>query len=278
MNKLNQENFCFIIPTFNPNKNFDDVIKNISKLKAKIFIFDNNSKNKKYLENKKDLEIKYSKYNHGYGYAINFFIKKYFNKYDWFCMLDQDSLLDINYISFLNERFNFGSDKLGLIGTNVRYKNLDKNLLNFDLKKDFHRKKTLICSGTFISKNIIEKFGYLKESFFMEYIDVEYCLRIEKGGYSNFISSYPFLNQEFGNNQRNIFFGREISVDNHIPERYFYRSHNLKYCIRYYLFHETKEVFLHISNFIKMYFKIILFENSKLKKTYFIIKGFLKKL
>ena len=40
------------------------------------------------------------------------------------------------------------------------------------MKTNFYEKKTLICSGTFINKNLIEKFGYLKDEFFMEYIDV----------------------------------------------------------------------------------------------------------
>ena len=278
MDKFNSKNYCFIIPTYNPNKNFKDVIKKLSKLKAQIFLFDNNSKDKKYLENIRDIEIEYSNQNYGYGYGINFFIKKYYNKFEWFGMLDQDSLLNEKYINFINEKFNFDENNVGLIGTNVKYRNLNKKLINLDLKKDFHRKKTLICSGTFINKSLIEKFGYLKESFFMEYIDVEYCLRLEKSGYSNFITSYPFLNQKFGNNQKKYFFGRLLNIDNHNPERYFYRSHNLKYCIKFYLFHETAEVLLHIFNFFKMYLKIILFENFKLKKTYLIFKGFIKKL
>ena len=60
------------------------------------------------------------------------------------------------------------------------------------MKTNFYEKKTLICSGTFINKNLIEKFGYLKDEFFMEYIDVEYCLRMEKNGYTNYITSFPF--------------------------------------------------------------------------------------
>ena len=48
------------------------------------------------------------------------------------------------------------------------------------MKTNFYEKKTLICSGTFINKNLIEKFGYLKDEFFMEYIDVEYCLEWKK--------------------------------------------------------------------------------------------------
>ena len=83
----------------------------------------------------------------------------------------------------------------------------------------------------------------------MEYIDVEYCLRLEKVVILIF-KSYPFLDQEFGNNQKN-FFGKTFSVDNHNPREIFYRSHNLKYCVKFYFFHETKEVLLHIYNFLK---------------------------
>ena len=121
MDKFNSKNYCFIIPTYNPNKNFEDVIKKLSKLKAQIFLFDNNSNNKKYLKNIKDLEIEYSNQNYGYGYGINFFIKKYFNKFEWFGMLDQDSLLDEKYINFINEKFNFDNN-VGLI---VRMLNIE---------------------------------------------------------------------------------------------------------------------------------------------------------
>ena len=279
MNKLNHKNYCFIIPTYNPSKKLKEVINNILVLNVKILIFDNNSESKENLMfNHQNIEIKHCKENLGYGYAINYFIKKYISKFEWFCMLDQDSILDSNYILHIINKFNFDKDNIGLIGSNVKYNNLNKNILNLDLKNNFHKKKTLICSGTFINKNLIKKFGFLKEDFFMEYIDVEYCLRIEKNGYSNYITSFPFLIQEFGNNEIYKIFGKKFSVDNHKPERYFYRAKNLKYCVKNYFFNSKIETLIHILNFFKMYVKILLFEDFKIKKTYLILKGFLTKI
>ena len=278
MNKLNSKNYCFIIPTYNPNKRFNEVINNILGLNVKIFIFDNNSQFKENLIfNHKNIEIKHSKENLGYAFGINYFIKKYISKFDWFCMLDQDSMLNSNYIGHIINKFDFYKDNIGLIGTNIKYKNLNKNILKLSMKTNFHEKKTLICSGTFINKNLIEKFGYLKDEFFMEYIDVEYCLRMEKNGYTNYITSFPFLVQEFGNNEIYKIFGKKISVDNHKPERYYYRAKNLKYCVKNYFFYLKKETLIHIYNFLKMYLKIIIFEDYKIKKTYLILKGFLIK-
>ena len=62
MNKLNSNNYCFIIPTYNPNKRFKEVINNILDLNVKIFIFDNNSQFKENLKfNHKNIEIKHSR-------------------------------------------------------------------------------------------------------------------------------------------------------------------------------------------------------------------------
>ena len=52
---------------------------------------------------------------------VNFFIKKYFNKFEWFGMLDQDSLLDVKYINFINEKFNFDNNNRLLNDKGVPY-------------------------------------------------------------------------------------------------------------------------------------------------------------
>ena len=102
MNKLNSKNYCFIIPTYNPNKRFNKVINNILDLNVKIFIFDNNSQFKENLI----LIIKILRSNIvkkilSYAFGINYFIKKYISKFDWFCMLDQDPMLNSNYIGHI---------------------------------------------------------------------------------------------------------------------------------------------------------------------------------
>ena len=242
-----------------------------------IFIFDNNSKKLDHLK-KLDIEIHFNKINKGYAFAINFFIKKYINQYDWFCMLDQDSILDLDYFNYINEHLNQSKLKLGLIGSNIIYKSLNKNIIEFKNQKKFHEKETLICSGTLINKYIIKKNGYLNEKLFMEYIDVEYCLRVQKNGYKNYITHKPFLIQEFGENKSNFFFGRRVNVDNHEPIRYFYRSRNFKYCLSKYFLSSKKECLLHLYNFIKMYIKVILYEEQKIKKTYYLFKGFFTKI
>lgn len=278
MNKIDNKNLCFIIPTYNPSKNFHDVIKKILKFKAKIFIFDNHSENKTYLNKLEGIEIEYSNANYGYGHGINFFLKKYINRFQWFCMLDQDSILDINFFEYVNQYIDIKNKFIGLIGTNVCYKGTNKNLLNLDIAKSFYYQKTLICSGSIISKEHIKKVGFLKSDFFMEYIDVEYCLRLESNGFKNVISSKVFLIQEFGKNEIINFFGRVISIDNHNPMRYFYRARNLKYCMIKYFKTQKKVILIHIYNFIKMLIKILIFERQKFPKIFQILRGFFKNL
>ena len=278
MNNITPNNICFIIITYNPQKDFEDNIKPLLKYNKQVYIFDNNSNKKNVLKNLKNIEVFFCNKNQGYASGINYFIKKKINDHEWFCMLDQDSILDLKYLEYINKFVDFTKSNIGLIGTNVKYKNMNKKLINFKTSKKVIRQKTLICSGTLINRSIIKKFGYLKDDFFMEYIDVEYCLRIEKQKYSNYITNTAFLNQSFGNNEKYYFLGKQISIDNHEPIRYFYRSRNFKYCIKKYFTYETKEILIHMFNFFKMYTKIVFFENYKLKKTYFIIKGLLTKL
>ena len=141
LNNIKPDNTCFIIPTYNPPINLEDNIKSLIKYNQQIYIFDNNSIDKDNLKKLKNIEIFFSNTNYGYAYAINYFIKNKINDFEWFCMLDQDSKLNLDYFDYLNKYFDFKKKNTGLIGTNVKYKDFDKNLLNFKTNKKILEKK-----------------------------------------------------------------------------------------------------------------------------------------
>ncbi len=81
----------------------------------------------------------------------------------------------------------------------------------------------IIASGSLISLKNINEIGLMKEDFFIDYIDVEWCLRAKQIGYKLYMLPNVTMIHSIGDKRIN-FFGRSISV--HTPLRRYYLIRN----------------------------------------------------
>jgi rhamnosyltransferase len=140
-------------------------------------------------------------------------------------------------------------------------------------------KKTTIVSNIATSGNLLNLAAYKNvgpylDELFIDYVDVEYCLRLNNDGYKVIRLNNAILKHNLGNIDKRRFLFRKVAVTNHSPLRLYYRTRNRFYVLRKYKF---KFPLFSVYNFFRLFMeilKIICFESERLKKIRMIKKGY----
>lgn len=261
---------CAVIILYNPDQN---VINNISSYiydLDKLYIIDNSDEKDIILVNKlkEYLNICYidNHGNKGIAYALNVgctaAIK---NGYKWVLTFDQDSLVSLGMIE---ELLKYKANNVAIISP-----------FHADKYFPFNKTDTMIqevlsvaTSGNLLNLEIFEKIGRFEEKLFIDYVDIEYCLRANTSGYKILLVNNAILKHKLGEISQHEFLGKKFYTSNHNYLRRYYNARNRVYVYRKYSFYhdyikEDKKTFL------KEVVKIVLFEKDKVKKVYYILLG-----
>lgn len=236
-------NTAAIIVTYNPDINL--LNKCLSRLHGigKIQIFDNQSSNLCQIYTLKRLypalSILESSYNIGLAKAQNLACKSN-STYKFFLFLDQDSVPSLNYLEDLvtfsqQNNIDFSQNVLTPIcidsssGLMYPLVFLDqfrgtRHVREIQPDQEMYFPDILISSGTFISVESFFRSGGFIDSFFIDYIDTEWSLRLKSIGLLIVASPKIYLMHRIGDVKID-FFGRSVPVDS--PIRKFYRLRNL---------------------------------------------------
>lgn len=87
----------------------------------------------------------------------------------------------------------------------------------------------IITSGTLLTISVFEAVGPMREDFFIDGIDIEWCFRAGSLGYEVFCLKNVKIGHALGDGRRR-FLGREMSI--HSPLRNYYMLRNLLYMAR----------------------------------------------
>ncbi len=241
-----KESILAIIITFNPDLiHFSNFITKLSNQFSKILIIDNDSKNYKDITHcveslKASCEINFIKNLSNIGLAsaqnqgAKFVIE---NSYEAFCIFDQDSDIDTNYLDVMVADYNTlvsRGESVGTIGpcivdrsTGLSYPVTIYNgvLLNrYTLKgNEIAECSFIISSGSLIPRGSLTEVGLFLDILFINYIDIEWCFRSRFKGLKVFTSNNTKLTQDVGL-YRKMILGRSIPVHN--PIRRYYAARN----------------------------------------------------
>lgn len=279
-----------IIVTYNPS---EAIFKTISKLETqvdKIYIIDNNStqKNKLYnLKLKEKTKIIFNQKNIGLAAAQNIGIKEaILEEMNWVLFLDDDSEIENNFIFEMKEAYlNSNQKEIGILAANILYKDVNKKTYYpletkfFIKRKEFENELYLdnvifaISSGSLVKIEAIKKIGLLCEEFFIDSIDLEYCLRMNLNGYKIRVVKKAKLYQRIGFLVEKKIMKFKIYPTNHNPKRHFTQFRNAIWVWKKYIKKYPK--FIIYSILIKIYqvFRIVIFEDDKLLRVKYIFKG-----
>jgi rhamnosyltransferase len=85
---------------------------------------------------------------------------------------------------------------------------------------------TLITSGTLIPSDVIQRVGPMREDFFIDHVDIEWCHRARSLGYSLFGTGWATMYQRMGEAQLRVWYLRWRYESEYSPVRIYYRLRN----------------------------------------------------
>lgn len=279
-----------VVVSYNPENSFNDKITQLSEFLDLVVVVDNNSTNKEILNDltKENIIILHNDENYGLAKALNqgcdILVS---NKCSHGLLLDQDSNIDDVSINYLFEKISTNS--YGLVGPQIILR-VGNNYIetNYLIKTKLFFKKVIanndievlinITSGSVIDLKIWEEIGRFWEGLFIEGIDDEYCLRLNKFGFKVIIDPRAKLYQVYGE-QKHI---RKLGVNwyptNHSPLRIEYLYRNKVIIMKKYFFDQKQYVIFQILSLFKRMITILVAEDQRILKIKKILGGISKGL
>jgi len=272
-----------VIVTYNAGMEIIENAKQVKKNVDELLIVDNGSgpetkKHLKSLENVQGISINYLTENMGIAYALNTaFHCSEDNNYQWVLTMDQDSRISEgmvqNMLGAYNELSQEEKEKVAILVPSYceeRFYN-KQDLVEADVP--YTKVLTEITSGNLVKTDIFKSIGYLKDEFFIDYVDHEFCLRINRMGYEILKINNAFMLHNLGNKTDNSMGKIKMFSSNHSPVRRYYMTRNRLWVWKEYLKIYPQWVKEDRFKFIREIIKIILFEESKFCKIKMITEG-----
>jgi len=260
---------------YNPEKDVYSNIKSYVNQVEKLYIVDNsNIQVKEVIDNLRlhpEVEFIDNKDNIGIAAALNKSARKAIEDgFELLLTMDQDSRISDNLVyEMLNE---FEKDeKIGVLSPFVVHMENPRKPLTNGLEKI----TVAMTSGCIIKLSAYKEIGEFLEKFFIDYVDNEFCLRMQLAGYKVLLLNSVFVYHRLGAAKPRFFLSSYVFPTNHPSLRWYYMTRN-----RLYVYDKYKEQFPDYVRFdkkvfLKFFIKILLYENEKLKKIKMMIKGYI---
>lgn len=254
-------------PTSKDIENINTYIDEIDKL----YVIDNTEgkqtepllpKNKKIVYLSKPSNI-------GVGKALNIGAKMALKDgFEWLLTNDQDTTFKKGTLKQLKKRIEKeNTEKIAIITPWHKTKLKDPRPKQDDDPHD------VMTSGNLLNLKIWKKIGGFKEWFFIDGIDIEYCMNIHLHGYKILRVASLEINHNLGDLFYKTFRGSLYLCTNHPPIRRYYIMRNYYYIAQMYMDYDP-EYCLNLVAAQKHNMKgVLLFEKQKMKKIAMYIKG-----
>lgn len=261
-----------VIITYNPdlnllNKNINSfidsvdsviIVDNGSKIVEELFLLE--SDKIKVLSNKSNLGMA-----DGLNRALLYAQEKHF---DFVLTMDQDSFFENATIQDL--LLGFKNDKTAIVCPSLK----DMNSNQFvTVPEEYVEIFTAITSGCLCNVAILKLVGGFDSKMFIDYVDFELCLRLQKNDFKIIQSQHSVLCHHLGESKIHYFFGMPIICTNHSPLRRFYYARNKIYIYKKYFLTFPLFVIRDILSFGKTILIILFYEKLKMEKSKMIFKG-----
>jgi rhamnosyltransferase len=137
----------------------------------------------------------------------------------------------------------------------------------------FQEKTVALQSGSLFSRLALKDLGLFDESFFIDYVDFEFCLRLRKHGFRIVEATGAAIYHRVGTPTRHTFLGMACTVFNHSPLRRYYAARNRLQVYRRYVLSDPRWIGHDMWSWFKEIVKLVLFESDRLEKLAFVAKG-----
>lgn len=258
-------------PTIEKIKNIDSYINDLEIL----FVIDNSDKKDNsiidILKSKEKVCYIDNQWNKGIANGLNVGAQKAIeNGYDWLFTIDLDSKVTPDMIASLVECLNFYDlNKIGIIAP-IHQNKFNKHSEKSKNKEKYSKILTTMTSGNLLNLNIYKKVGPFMEKLFIDSVDNEYCLRLNKNGFLVIQANEAILEHNLGK-QKNFFL---FFPTNHSPLRRYYITRNRLFVNELYKKDFSAFCKSESRRFYKDLIKILIAEDQKWLKIKAIIQGY----
>lgn len=261
-----------VVVFYNPSKENIDNIKNFEKSVDVVYVVDNSEDDT--IRLKDTNKIKYIKLyeNKGIATALNIGAKNAIKDgFKWLLTLDQDSKITSSIVDKMKDFIekNKNNKKIGIVSP---YHDIKSDEIIKDV--EFEKQLEVMTSGNIINLDIYQKVDGFKDWLFIDCVDTDYCMNLNKQGYEVLRLNKVVMPHNLGNLEEHIFLGKKYPCYNHNPIRRYYIVRNNLYINSMY-----KDLYPEYCNHLIRVQKgqvkrILLFEKDKLRKLKMMYKGY----
>jgi len=184
---------------------------------------------------------------------------------DWLLTMDQDSRFEKDSISKMVEYcVNLQDDKVIIVAPEP----IDMELVYRKRKENLFT-HIVLTSGSMLNLKLYQKNGPFREDFFIDYVDIEYCLRAKRNRLTVLTLKGVIMEHQLGKPRKVLFF----TPTNHTSIRRYYITRNRIAVWREYYAVDPDYVRFDMACFVRETAKILLAEDRKLEKIQMIMKG-----
>jgi rhamnosyltransferase len=250
---------CAVVVTFNPAVDFPDNLSSLSTQVNKVFVVDNSNDIESQSAITKlqsgHISVITNRKNLGIAAALNIGCRKARDEgFQWVLTMDQDSMPGPEMVKTLSLKLSCHPDQsnIATIGPDIIEEGDDEKV-NKWLKRSrffpiFYSRVTCdladnelledvtftITSGALLNLELWETLGCFKEELFIDYVDIEYCLRSIQHGYKNLVCCSAKLFHHIGKRKKFEVLGHNLSPTHHPPSRIYYMYRNKIFMYRNY--------------------------------------------
>jgi len=207
----------------------------------------------------------------GIARALNLGVEEAIKRsFQWVMTLDQDSEITEGMLERMWEAIqDHGHEKIALIAP---YQRLETDNFFADMP-EYEFPLFVMTSGNLLDVSTYQTVGPFDEQLVLDYVDHDYCLRLQLNGYKILRANRAVLNHKLGEGRRHRLFGRDEVSSNHSPLRRYYMTRNRLYTAFQYRKTFPRYFRREIRHFFRDIVMITLFEKEKYLKFRMMVKG-----
>lgn len=274
---------CAVVITFFPDAGFPERLKKIAAQVSRVIVVDNGTTGESKLNLEMALGVRETvtcirnSENLGVATALNQGIRKALEddgRSDWIVTFDQDSLPAGGMVEKMLSVWNSHphSDKLMVAGPRTVFFGSTPRT-HAALDGPWREVTYVITSGSLISRRAFAVAGYFNEGLFVDYVDIEYCLRLGTLGYQVIeVHSAEILHQ-MGKLEERLLMGEQVHPTHHPPLRRYYQFRNALLLHRQYGVSQRPWRRKNRIILMKIMILILLYEKQRLRSLLQILRG-----
>ena len=275
---MNHDNarFAAVVVLYNPDEKVAENIESYSPLVEKVYLVSNS-------ENVSQKEIELSNYNSKYVYIPN-----YSNMGIAYALnqgVNQAIKDGVSWVLTMDQDSNFGAGELKSL---MDFVVTDPNAHTIGIASPYHATPgnsypdhtnpeeitEVMTSGNLLSTRAFSTVGPFDESYFIDMVDHEYCLRLWSKKFRVIRVNKSILTHELGKVRPYKFFWmNNVLSSNHSPIRRYYMMRNYLFMRGHYYKEFKKHFKWHARHFVKHMVKAVLLESKRPTLLYYLLRA-----